>query len=467
MTHQPVRYLRYTLQVVSLAFFVCLFTALAYPLGWQATALDWFSRLDPWLLISHVRWQHSIPTWGWLPLLTLAVTLLLGRVFCGWLCPFGASLMLIDKASRMILRASLKRRALRRATRLRAKILQRSRPLRYFWLLFIIVVFVLGANWVLFLTPFALLSHEIVEVLRGAVPWVLILIVVGTLFFSRIWCSVFCPTGALLSLVARQRLFGYQVSGRCTHCDKCTASCSVGADPAATGASTDGCLACGDCRAACPTKAVHWMRWTRRWPKGGTEVKADTVIDATVHRGRDRRQFLGMCVAVAVGAGLWGKVVAEAGRARAFVRPPGALPETEFAAACLRCGRCIKACSNNALRPMPIGEGLAVFETPYIIPRMANCVLCLTCQEVCPTDAIAKVPVEQVKMGTAEIDRQRCIAWSDNKLCFICGERCPRLAISGGEQNRPVVHPDKCVGCGTCEHACPVNGDGAIRVRPK
>ena len=70
-------------------------------------------------------------------------------------------------------------------------------------------------------------------------------------------------------------------------------------------------------------------------------------------------------------------------------------------------------------------------------------------------------------MGTAVIDRQRCLAWGENKLCFICGEQCPRLAISGGgEQNRPVVHPGKCVGCGTCEHACPVRGAAAIHVRP-
>lgn len=104
---------------------------------------------------------------------------------------------------------------------------------------------------------------------------------------------------------------------------------------------------------------------------------------------------------------------------------------------------------------------------PRIIPREANCNLCLTCQEVCPTGAIAQVPLEQVKMGSAVIDQQRCLAWNENKLCLICGEQCPVLAIEGDGQHRPTVQVDKCVGCGTCEKACPVEGEAAIRVIPK
>lgn len=116
---------------------------------------------------------------------------------------------------------------------------------------------------------------------------------------------------------------------------------------------------------------------------------------------------------------------------------------------------------------MPITEGLECFETPYIIPRQANCVLCFTCQKVCPTGAIAQMPLEQVKMGTAEIDKLRCIAWNEKKLCVICGEQCPALAIEVDVQNRPIVQANKCVGCGTCEKACPVDGEAAIHILPK
>ncbi|WP_083795445.1 4Fe-4S dicluster domain-containing protein [Thermosinus carboxydivorans] len=124
--------------------------------------------------------------------------------------------------------------------------------------------------------------------------------------------------------------------------------------------------------------------------------------------------------------------------AEKVLRPPGALPEPEFTAVCNRCGRCIKV----------------------------RCDLCLACQEVCPTGAIAKVPLEKVRMGRAVIDQHRCIAWNEGKACLICGEQCPVLAIAADEQHRPSVLVDKCVGCGSCENACPVDGEAAIRVFP-
>lgn len=456
--NKPVRCLRYALQGISLFLFVFLMVTLFYPLGWQATLLEWFSRLDPWALFSYLRWQHSLPTWGWLPLLTLAITLLLGRVFCGWLCPFGALLMLSDKASRIIFK---NKRAFKKITLFRTKILHWLQPMRSFWLLFLAVIFVLGSNWVLFFTPFALFSHELVKILQGTVPWVLIGIIAGTLIFSRLWCSVLCPTGILLSVLARLRLFRYQVAGNCVQCAKCTASCSVGAAPAATGVAKEGCLACGDCQRVCPTKAVHWLPIYYGRSKNKTEIASGMTGVKNKH---SRRQFFKIASTIVAAAVLWEKTV---GAAKKVLRPPGALQETEFTAVCNRCGRCIKACSNNALQPMPVTEGFECWETPYIIPRQANCVLCFTCREVCPTGAIAQVPLEQVKMGAAELDKQRCIAWNENKLCVICGEQCPVQAIEIDDQLKPIVYSDKCVGCGTCEKACPVDGEAAITVLPK
>ena len=47
----------------------------------------------------------------------------------------------------------------------------------------------------------------------------------------------------------------------------------------------------------------------------------------------------------------------------------------------------------------------STFETPYLIPRGANCSLCFDLSEVCPTGAIAPAPVELVKMGSAALDK--------------------------------------------------------------
>ncbi|MBP2639618.1 MAG: rsxB 9 [Firmicutes bacterium] len=378
--------LRYTLQFISLLSFILLLAVLAYPPELENQLLQSFSRLDPWLLLSQLRWQQEVPSWAWLPLLTLVSTLLWGRIFCGWLCPFGALLTLTDKIGRA---------AFPKLSLLRTKVLRAVQPVRGYWFIFLGTIFVLGSNWVFFFTPFALFSHEIVRGLQGDIPWMLIGIIVGTLLFSRLWCSVLCPTGVLLSLVARLRFFRCELAG------------------------------------AKPQES--------------------------------RRQFFKVAFAVAMAGALWRKTVWAAEK---VLRPPGALPELDFTAVCNRCGRCIQVCPSNALRPMPITEGLANFETPYVIPRKNRCDLCLACQKVCPTGAIAQVPLEKIRMGKAVIDKPRCIAWNDGKMCYICGEQCPVLAISADEHHRPTVLSDKCVGCGSCENACPVNGEAAIRVIP-
>ena len=434
--------LRYALQFISLLSFILLLAVLAYPPELENQLLQSFSRLDPWLLLSQLRWQQEVPSWAWLPLLTLAATLLWGRIFCGWVCPFGALLSLTDKIGR----AGFPKLSL-----FRTKVLRAAQPIRGYWFIFLITIFVLGANWVFFFTPFALFSHEIVRGLQGHIPWMLIGIIVGTLFFSRLWCSVLCPTGVLLSLAARLRFFRYELAGNCVQCGKCATNCSVGTAPSDTGVANEGCLACGDCQRVCPTQAIEWKR--KSW-------RCKTAV--TKHQ-ESRRQFFKVAFAVAVASVLWKKTV---GAAEKVLRPPGALPEPDFTAVCNRCGRCVQVCPANALRPMSITEGLGNFETPYIIPRKNRCDLCLACQKVCPTGAIAQVPLGKIRMGKAVLDQHRCIAWNDGKMCYICGEQCPVLAISADEHHRPAVLSDKCVGCGSCENACPVAGEAAIRVFP-
>lgn len=444
--------LRYTLQFISLISFVLFLANLSYPPGLENQLLQWFSRLDPWLLLSQIRWQREIPLWTWLSLLTLASTLLWGRIFCGWLCPFGAFLVLTDKIGRVIFK---------NLSLTRTKVLHAVQPVRGYWLLLLVIVFVLGSNWVVFLTPFALFSHEIVRVLTGHIPWMLMGITASTLLFSRLWCSVLCPTGVLLSLAARLRLFRYGLAGNCVHCEKCTRTCSVGSAPADTGVAKEGCLACGDCQRVCTTKAIKWHR-SSWWGKSSQLVSNDDI--AATKRQESRRKFFKVAFAVTMAAALWKKTVWAAEKA---LRPPGALPEPEFTAVCNRCGRCVQVCPGKALRPMPITDGLANFETPHIIPRRNRCDLCLACQKVCPTGAIAEVPLEKIRMGKAVIDKPRCIAWNEGKMCYICGEQCPVLAINADEYHRPIVLPDKCVGCGSCENACPIDGEAAIRVFPK
>ncbi|MGC8976588.1 MAG: 4Fe-4S dicluster domain-containing protein [Candidatus Ratteibacteria bacterium] len=147
-----------------------------------------------------------------------------------------------------------------------------------------------------------------------------------------------------------------------------------------------------------------------------------------------------------------------------LIRPPGAIEEDDFIYKCVRCGECLKVCPAKCLKPVPLNKGILEFGSPYIIPREKGCLLCLSCGKVCPTGAIQKVRIEEIKMGTAKIDTNRCIVWRENKDCFVCMEVCPVGAVYKEEKGRPVVNPEICVGCGQCEQNCPVIGEAAIRV---
>jgi ferredoxin len=135
----------------------------------------------------------------------------------------------------------------------------------------------------------------------------------------------------------------------------------------------------------------------------------------------------------------------------------------------------MKACPTNALQPCTLGDGFNRLYTPKLVPRIGACdSRCHLCGYACPTGAIRRMPIEEkpyMKIGTAVVDRHRCLAWEQNKECLVCDEVCPFNAIephlaetTKGRFKVPVVQEDLCVGCGMCEMQCPVFDRGAIEV---
>ncbi len=200
-----------------------------------------------------------------------------------------------------------------------------------------------------------------------------------------------------------------------------------------------------------------------------------------------RRRFLGDAARAAAGCAVGGLLLALYGQqARALpaeaLRPPGALPETEFLGACLRCGLCVRACPYDTLRLAELGESGPATGTPYFLARQVPCEMCddIPCVVACPSGALDPTLeiIDEAEMGVAVlVDEEHCL----NALglrCDVCYRVCPvidqaiTLEVSHNARSRhhaifmPTVPAEACTGCGKCEKSC-VLPQAAIKVLPQ
>lgn len=198
----------------------------------------------------------------------------------------------------------------------------------------------------------------------------------------------------------------------------------------------------------------------------------------TAHSRREFLVRLGQGTAMAATGGLvWSYLLNQQARATPFaLRPPGALPERDFHARCIKCGQCVDACPYDTLKLASAESGIPI-GTPYFVPKQIPCYMCedIPCLKACPTGAINPTlqHVNDSRMGLAVIDIENCLSWQGLR-CEICFRECPLQgkAISVEHHPRrvskhamfvPLVHSSACTGCGICEKACPTQ-KAAIRV---
>ncbi|GAB4345377.1 MAG: ferredoxin-type protein NapG [Gammaproteobacteria bacterium] len=198
-----------------------------------------------------------------------------------------------------------------------------------------------------------------------------------------------------------------------------------------------------------------------------------------------RRRFLGDTLKVACGVGLLGLGLGMYSRSAnslpaMAVRPPGALEEEDFLAACVRCGLCVRDCPYDTLRLGRVEEDIPM-GTPYFIAREIPCEMCedIPCVKACPTGALdpGLEVIDEARMGLAVVvDQETCIAFLGLR-CEVCFNACPvrgkaiTLNYQANERTGkhalfiPVVHSEACTGCGKCEQAC-ILEEAAIKVFP-
>jgi MauM/NapG family ferredoxin protein len=148
-----------------------------------------------------------------------------------------------------------------------------------------------------------------------------------------------------------------------------------------------------------------------------------------------------------------------------YLRPPGALPEPEFRAACTRCDACLIACPRESIRRAGPELGPEHEGTPVVLPAEQPCWLCadLPCIRACEPGALLPLGApREARLGRVRIREQVCFSAQGNP-CDVCAERCPvrPKAVRVSTGSAPELDTELCTGCAVCAWLCPA---GAIEV---
>jgi polyferredoxin/Pyruvate/2-oxoacid:ferredoxin oxidoreductase delta subunit len=433
-----------------------------------------FLALDPLIFLTHpVLSPLVLGTIGAL----LAAAVLLGRVFCGWVCPMGSLVDLVDLALSPLRRINpvrLDRWGGRKG-------LARVPP----------ALFILGISAVtaFVMPPLLPFVHPNVWIVRiFSLSWLglgfLVFVAAAAVFARRLWCVYLCPLGALYGVLGSFSLFGLRID-RCSDCGRCGSCPMEAADPGGRAVLAHQCTLCFDFEERCPVEGFAFGVRRRR----AGRVKAGVRELSPTAEGRfdpSRRMFLLSAGVLAAGlavGGLAGAARRLAGRVAGtrLLRPPGVTDEALFLQRCIRCLHCVQSCPTRIIRATGLEAGTPSLFTPGLTFEKQGCEYqCQVCQVVCPNAAIPLQTLAQKKLsviGLAAIDESTCVVFKDRKQCLVCEELCPipekaivfetrasRTDAGGVSLRFPVVVPRRCIGCGICQANCPAS-PVAITVR--
>jgi len=475
--------------------------------GWP---INWFLQLDPLVALGTVLTTRTLYAGLLWALVTVVLTILLGRFFCSWVCPFGSLHHFVGFLG------SRKKTLAKKAARNRY---HRAQSVKY-----VLLVFLLGAaagellagfpdliglspgqswpGWMLFIVSLLAVlflalrkvaakkarmaywvavcvavwmllawswpGHSLIgaslqtglldplPLIHRAVNLVILPLLdgvthqlavsqrhtqgawlIGAIFLTavllnlstpRFYCRFVCPLGALLGVLGRYALWRVGKNQmECSQCARCEALCEGACAPSAKIRISE-CVLCMNCRDACHEDLMGY---------GTTPSASGEVVSPDLSRRGFVVSLLSGVAAVPV-TRLGGTLGAN--WSPTLIRPPGALMEADFLKRCIKCGQCMRICPTNIIHPAHFQGGLEGFWTPTLDFRVgtSGCQYnCIACGHVCPTAAIRPITVDEkqgkndfaqagpIRLGTAFVDRGRCLPWAMDKPCIVCQENCP------------------------------------------
>ena len=289
--------MRRVVQTVFLLLFLYLFLQTAFHAGGTAgRGIDFFFDIDPLVLLTVWLGGHAAATALLFSLITVAVTLVFGRWFCGWVCPFGALNNLVSSW---------------RGATAKQKIETGGytgwQHAKYYVLLAVLLAAIVGANLAGWIDPFSffyrsmtlaifpavnaglqhffdliyrwspglaavttepiyrLLRHYFLTLGQPHYFWSMIFgvlfggVIALNFYRARFWCKYICPLGALLGFIGKNPVLRLKTDpALCNNCQICVSDCQGAAKTGGETWKPSECMYCWSCQSNCPSEAISF-----------------------------------------------------------------------------------------------------------------------------------------------------------------------------------------------------------------
>ena len=190
--------------------------------------------------------------------------ILLGRLICGFLCPFGLFQDLLYKIPSKKLNIN-------------KKIDKFLRLIKYFILLFFVIlmpIFLVNdygtalPYFCKYICPSGTLigglplisTNSGLRSIIGSLFFfkisILIIISISSIFIYRPFCKYICPLGAFYSFFNKVSFYKYKVNDKCINCNICSKACKMNINPSINPNSLE-CIRCSECVKSCPKNAIE------------------------------------------------------------------------------------------------------------------------------------------------------------------------------------------------------------------